>query len=189
MEAGTIFYGKNANGFSAAEYENFCSIVNALPADAQAEYNKLVVYFCATKRGVSSVLWDNAPCLHQLFSAGLCAVEPSDNYLLAECSDVKLRRRLAAHPLYKSPWKAAKPPAGLKKSTNTYLVQWIRENAAPFLAELSQKYCGVSPAQSWRRYVEEFYHDSLSGKERDFLVQLPRDRDDDGLFKDQVEKG
>ncbi|WP_298029336.1 hypothetical protein [uncultured Dysosmobacter sp.] len=180
LEKGLIFYGKNAAGFSLSEYRDFCSRVDQLPVEVHIEYCRIMVHFWFTEFAASSVLWDNSPALQSLCEAGFCKASPCEDRFLSLCNDKKLRKMLSCHPVYGPVWDSVPPSDDKRKKS--FLCAWIKMNAVPFLESLSGKYSLVSLEQTYREYSHEYYHDFLSGKEKEFLVTLPKKRDDFGLF-------
>jgi len=140
LEAGNIFYGKNAVGFSLDEYHSYCNLIESLATPAQTEYRRILVYRFSLAPGTLSVLWDNSNHLKALADAELCVVSSCKDYILGECLTAKLRKELSADSTYGALWKSAKAPVGMSKTQTEFLTKWITENADSFLAALSEPY-------------------------------------------------
>lgn len=79
LESGTIFYGKNANLFSAAVYAEFVQRVNALSPQARTIFNDLLIYMREYYRAVFSCVVRNC-FIEELSSVGLFTFRPLTAY-------------------------------------------------------------------------------------------------------------
>ncbi len=189
LDAGRIFYGKNATSFSRDEYAKFCAIVDGLPDGARTEYYKMLVYFWCTFACAENALWDYVPALDVVADAGLCKLSPCEDRFLDLCDfgndkdgqqHGQLRKMLQADAAYGPTLKASGIKGNAKKEV---LIRWIKTNAMPFLRQFTGGYTLLSLNPAYRAYSYEYYYDNLRGKEKPYTVELPADRDDFGLFR------
>ena len=176
LENGKIFYGKNSVDFSSVEYSRYSQCVNALSPDVLNECYRLLIYFCEVKPGSRRVLIDNAPWLQSLSDTGLFSIAPCHDYLLSACGYRELLNRLKSDPIYGPKWAAREDNDRTKKA----LVDWIKENAIPFLDRLADPYRMIELSGSARIYAIELYHDFLFNRSFNFNA-LPSPLVRDGL--------
>ena len=167
---------KNSVDFSSAEYSRYSQCVNALSPDVLNECYRLLIYFCEVKPGSRRVLIDNAPWLQSLSDTGLFSIAPCHDYLLSACGYRELLNRLKSDPIYGPKWAARVDNDRTKKA----LVDWIKENASPFLDRLADPYRMIELSGSARIYAIELYHDFLFNRSFNFNA-LPSPLVRDGL--------
>ena len=75
LEAGRIFYGKNADSFSRTRYDQLLKQVDSLSTDARSALDGILIEFLEYRRGIrQSVVWNR--CIDELASLHLFSFRP-----------------------------------------------------------------------------------------------------------------
>lgn len=106
LEAGRIFYGKRADGFSAAEYKEIQDRVNDLPSAARSALDALLVEFCEYSRGVQRCIVRNDQ-LDVLSGVGLFDFLPLGSAFPSLCGYRELKAYASLNGRFVSEFAAA----------------------------------------------------------------------------------
>ena len=84
LEAGNVFYGKNAKWFSADAYEEVCAKVRLLSDEDKNEFLRFLFYFFHTKYLAETVTCELNESLNRLTACGLLQFVSQSSSLLRE---------------------------------------------------------------------------------------------------------
>lgn len=106
LEAGRIFYGKRADGFSVARYKEIQDRVNDLPPTARSVLDALLVDFCEYNRGVQRCIVRNDQ-LDVLSGVGLFDFQPLGSAFPPLCGYKELKAYASLNGRFASEFAAA----------------------------------------------------------------------------------
>lgn len=148
LEAGHIFCGKNATGFSRARYDQLLKQVDDLSPDARSALDGILIEFLEYRRGIRQSVVRNR-CIEELTSLALFSFRP-----LAEefpPADAALSSILSLLPGGQGP----------KRRTWKSLREWLNGEAVELRDRLASPYCIATLPTNQILYAEEFYRDTL----------------------------
>lgn len=163
LESGRIFYGKNAVGFSAQQYDTLVSAVSALDDNTRALLDRLIIEFCEYRRGVESVV------IRREWSSELSEVPLFEFSRLGSafprlCGYFNLLDAVKGSTDFGVMFQRAQKNAEgkkLKPQSKAFLTSWLNSEGVELREKLVAPYLMVSIRPGMRPYVEELYHDTL----------------------------
>lgn len=189
LEAGKIFYGKNAVGFDLSLYEKIKSQVNALSHHARSALNDMIIFFCEYSRGTRMQIVRSTQ-VSKLSSLGLFDFYPLGVDFPKLCSfNSYLRPMFRDSPLFESvkdkqkkilqPLRKARKAAierGDKEEANRIKIEmasipgenssellcgWLNSEATHLRDLLAMPYHFAFIRSESSIYVEQLYRDML----------------------------
>lgn len=177
LEAGRIFYGTNANGFSYARLSEYQRQIDGLPSGAQQSLDELLVDFCEYHRGALCGMVRNH-FISEMACVGLFQFSPlgsaffprddngwnykkvcglvsqhADYSLLFECAQDVRKKLIESEKMRGTSEKDL--PAG--PNTKRFLREWLNGEGSPLRDEIAAPYRLVSPLREADLYIEELY--------------------------------
>lgn len=169
LEAGRIFYGKNANAFDKARYAELCQRVDSLSPDARSALDWMLIYFEEYRRAARRCIVRNEH-IPELSALGLFEFRPLGFEFPKLCSCRSfLRSAVESHPEYGPLFKKAQEEQELTKQdrkipgsgTKEFLIYWLNHGGSALRDQLAEPYRFAHPSLDQRLYAEELYRDTL----------------------------
>lgn len=180
LEAGRIFYGKNANNFSLDEYNKILSSVDLLPLDAAKYLDSLLIilreYLRATDRYIV-----RSKYIDELSDLGIFSFSDAGYSILSRAGATKLKNIIRRDDALWASFRKAEKSAPKDKSSS-FVFLWLRQNKN-ILQQISSPYRLLSVVYEKRIYVEELYRDRcLASYDQHIYTLSPLA--EDGLLRD-----
>lgn len=169
LEAGRIFYGKNANGFDQSKYDELYHRVDALSPDARLAFDSILVDFSEYHRSIRRCIVRNK-YIPELSAAGLFEFRPMSAEFPRLCSHRSfLKPAVTSHPEYGPLFKQAQADRSQDKrsrkvpkaSSKEFLLYWLDHDGVPLRDLLAEPYRFAFLPSENIIYAEELYRDTL----------------------------
>lgn len=169
LEAGRIFYGKNANDFDAARYAELRQRVDALPLLARAAFDRILIDLSEYHRFARYCIVRNQH-IPELSSVGLFEFRPIGAEFPNLCSYRSyLKPAIISHPEYGPLFRQAQAARKQEKhnrkipkaGTREFVLYWLGHDGAPLRDLLAEPYRFASLPVENINYAEELYRDTL----------------------------
>ena len=169
LEAGRIFYGKNANDFDAARYAELRQRVDALPLLARAAFDRILIDFSEYHRSARYCIVRNQH-IPELSAVGLFEFRPIGAEFSSLCSYRSyLKPAIISHPEYGPLFRQAQAARKQEKhnrktpkaGTREFVLYWLDHDGAPIRDLLAEPYRFASLPIENINYAEELYRDTL----------------------------
>lgn len=161
LEAGNIFYGRNAKGFDESQYQDFVSRIDTLSKDGQKAFEKLITEFCGLHRGKDSVVVRNDH-IEELSHIGLFDFQKLGSHFVRKCLYSTLEKRLEkvgadvarAYRDEKSTYKANHNGSGV---TRHFFSMWMNGPGIEFRDQLAEPYRLATAKVGASIFIEELW--------------------------------
>ncbi len=169
LEAGRIFYGKNANAFDRDRYAELCRRVDSLSPDARSAFDWILIDFSEYHRSARRLIVRNE-YIPELSAVGLFEFLPLGSEFPSLCSCRSfLKPAVVSHPEYGPLFKKAQEERKLIKrerkipraGTKEFLIYWLNHDGVSLRDQLSEPYRFASLPPDHVLYAEELYLDTL----------------------------
>ena len=176
LNNGRVFYGKEANDFSASEYKKICQRVDALPQDARQALDNLLIDFFEFHRSASCVVIRNA-YLDDLLSTGLFSIEHLGPGFFDNDEEKQLKWRLSKikdlmesmmnlYPDQKAAFKKAQnewvaPKEGQGAKSKHFMRVWLNNEGKTLRDTIANPYRFAFFSDKMQIYGEELWNDTV----------------------------
>ena len=161
LDAGNVFFGKNAKEFDEAQYQEIVQRIDALPNDARKAFDKLITEFCGIHRGKDSVVVRNE-YIEELSQVGLFEFEKLGADFVRKCLYSTLEKRLekvsgdafSTYQAEKMAYKSTQKGSGVEKR---FFSLWMNGPGVMVRDELADPYRLASAKQDSKQFIEELW--------------------------------
>lgn len=169
LEAGRIFYGKNANAFDKGQYAALCRRVDSLSSAARSAFDWMLIDFKEYHRAARRCIVRNEH-IPELSAVDLFEFRPLGSEFPALCSCRSfLKPAVISHPEYGPLFKKAQEERRLIKrerkipraGTKEFLVYWLNHDGISLRNQLAEPYRFAYLPPEKILYAEELYRDTL----------------------------
>lgn len=183
LEAGRVFYGKQATNFHAAVYSELERKVEALSPEAKKVFKGMIADFCKHHRGVQSIIFRSAH-LDEIESLGLFSISLAGSSLVSmyrgifkKLSGLFASRFPEAFAQWGEEYKAYREALLKEKVVVTrpkvrFFEHWMNTVGTQYRDALADPYRIVTIVSEKRIYLEELWvdHYEKSWKKEDFTL-------------------
>lgn len=161
LEAGNIFYGKNAEGFDETRYQELVQRIDALPLEAQKSFEKLITEFCGLHRGKDSLVVRNEH-IEEISKVGLFEFKTLGAEFVRKSLYSTLEKRLEkvgpevanAYQAEKAAYKESNKGSGVEKR---FFSMWMNGPGVEFRDQLAEPYRLATAKAGVAIFVEELW--------------------------------
>lgn len=164
LEAGNIFYGRNANGFNIEQFNCYLDRLEQLSPDAQEAFKNLIIAYCWTKRNRHQVLIRNH-FIEAIKCLNLFDFSPADSYIIEKCGYNNFKNLIkktdkAAYDSFQK-YLAKYKQGKTKVNSKEALKQWLNSDGAAIRQKLIAPYCLASGInyENISLYIEEIFRE------------------------------
>jgi len=170
LEAGRIFYGKNATAFSPSVYADFLEKYHSLTPDEQIEFQSIVGLFVYWRNCSQEELLFASPGIFRMGELRLLEWDQSPSRLLSIFTTQYIQKHF---PDFEA-------PAG--SSRDKAIEQLVAQNSSLARA-LTDNMVYVRISFDLRRYYVEFYYDFIGCESQPPKPRLPLETDNPDILK------
>lgn len=180
LDAGRIFYGKNASNFVLEEYGIILSKISKLPIEQLGAFKNIVGYLCSMHS--SGILLYASPsilnpCLNELLSIRRASQYVLSQYRIRSIT-VILEKFPQKNSAYMKAERAQKDRTGSGSfDKRSFLIQWCTANAPEVIEQIVNRYVMVSIPSNIRRYIYEYYYENIPSEDFQFELEFPIETD------------
>lgn len=169
LEAGRIFYGKNANGFDQSKYDELYRRVVSLSPDARSVFDAILIDFIEYHRAARRCIVRNK-YISELSAVGLFEFRTMGAEFPKLCSHRSfLKPAVTSHPEYGPQFRQAQADRGRDKSNRTvpkssskeFLLYWLNHDGVSLRDLLAEPYRFAFLPPEHILYAEGLYQDTL----------------------------
>lgn len=169
LEAGRIFYGKNANDFDRSRYDDLYRRINSLSPDARSAFNAILIDFSEYHRSSHRCIVRNK-YISELSAVGLFEFRSMGAEFPKLCSHRSfLKPAVMSHPEYGPLFRQAQSDRGRDKhnqnvpkaSSKEFLLYWLDHDGVPLRDLMAEPYRFAFLPHENILYAEELYRDTL----------------------------
>lgn len=182
LEAGHIFYGRQAAGFSSERYAAIQVSISSLSQDASSVLDGILLNLCEFNRGKTSCIVRNF-ALDGLSALGLFQILPLGERFTDLCSAKSLSQMVKSNPEYVS--RSVKLS---KRTSKSALSEWLNTEAVDIRDSLAEPYRIIEMIPESSCYVEELYQERIFSSGSRHTYSLSPLAEDGLLTNSEIEK-